>query len=399
MSQARILWTVVMAGACTLAINMGVRQTFGLYVAPVSADMGMGREAFGLAIAVLNLIWGAAAPFAGAFADKFGSLRIILVGAACYIAGLLLMSGAAGETQLIVSGVLLGLGVAGTGFAAVLGVVGRAAPPEHRQLALSLATMGSAVGQFLALPFAHTLMGAAGWQWSLIAMAGLVALMIPLGAALSEKAAGAQAQSLQTARQAIREALSHPGFWLLTAGFFVCGFHIAFVAVHLPGYLQSQGFPAQLGVYALMLVGLANIAGTYLCGRAGDIMEKRQALTLLYSLRALVFLAFIFTPLTEASALVFAVLLGLVWLGTIPLTSGLIATFFGARWMSMLYGVVFFSHQVGSFLGAWLGGRIYDAYQSYEAMWWACVALAVLAALLNWPIRERPSERLLAEQT
>jgi MFS family permease len=203
---------------------MGVRQTFGLYVAPVSADMGVGREAFGLAIAVLNLIWGAAAPFAGAFADKFGSLRIILVGAACYIAGLLLMSGAAGETQLIVSGVLLGLGVAGTGFAAVLGVVGRAAPPEHRQLALSLATMGSAVGQFLALPFAHTLMGAAGWQWSLIAMAGLVALMIPLGAALSEKAAGAQAQSLQTARQAIREALSHPGFWLLTAGFSYAAF-------------------------------------------------------------------------------------------------------------------------------------------------------------------------------
>ncbi|MDZ4791503.1 MAG: MFS transporter [Hyphomicrobiales bacterium] len=356
---------------------MGIRQTFGLYVAPISRDLGIGRESVALAIALLNLAWGAAAPFAGAFADKFGSIRVIAAGAALYITGLVIMANATDEKGLVISGVMIGLGVAGTGFSAVLGVVGRAAPDNKRQLALSLATMGSAVGQFVALPFAHVLMDGYGWVFSLLVLAAVAAVMAPLGWALASGPPPAASQSTQKLRDALYEALAHKGFWLLTAGFFVCGFHIAFVAVHLPGYLVEKGFTPQLGVIALMLVGLANIAGTYLCGRAGDFMEKRIALTILYTLRAVIFLGFLYVPLTQASVLVFAVLLGLLWLGTIPLTSGMLVTFFGARWLSMLYGVVFLSHQVGSFLGAWLGGRIYDATKSYDSMWWACVALGV----------------------
>ncbi|MDX2265748.1 MAG: MFS transporter [Hyphomicrobiales bacterium] len=392
----RGFWLVVAAGAGVLAINMGVRQTFGLYVAPISADLGVGREAVGLAIAILNLAWGAAAPFAGGFVDAYGAGRVILGGAALYAGGLLLMAGAQGEAALMLSGALIGLGVAGTGFSAVLGVVGRAAPIDQRQLALSLATMGSAIGQFVALPFAHALMDAHGWALSLVALAALVAAMAPLGSGLSTApmARDADAQSFQ---EALSEAARHRGFWLLTGGFFVCGFHIAFVAVHLPGYLAQQGFSAHMGVAALMIVALANIAGTYLCGRAGDVIEKRLALTLLYGARALIFVAFVFAPPTQVSVIVFAALLGLLWLGTIPLTSGMLATFFGPRWLSMLYGVVFFSHQVGSFLGAWLGGRAFDALGSYTAMWWVCAGLGVLAALLNWPIREEPSPRLAAQ--
>ncbi len=390
-------WVVVIAGAAILAINMGIRQTLGLYVAPISRDLAVGRESVALTIALLNLAWGAAAPFAGAFADKFGSIRVILTGAALYIAGLAIMATSTGEQGLMISGILIGLGVAGTGFSAVLGVVGRAAPDNKRQLALSFATMGSAVGQFIALPFAHVLMDGYGWVFSLFALAAIAGIMAPLGWALASAPAAPARQSTQKLRDALREASLHRGFWLLSAGFFVCGFHLAFVAVHLPGYLVEKGFTAQLGVIALMLVGLANIAGTYLCGRAGDFMEKRVALTILYALRAVIFLGFLYVPLTEVSVLIFAVLLGLLWLGTIPLTSGMIVTFFGARWLSMLYGVVFLSHQIGSFLGAWLGGRIYDATQSYDAMWWACIALGLVAALLHWPIKERPSVRLSAE--
>ncbi len=394
--KAGLFWVTVQIAATILAINMGIRQTFGLFTVPVSGELGLGREVFSLSMALLNLVWGAAAPFAGAFADKYGARRVIVAGAASYVLGICLLASAGGQATLIAAGVLIGLGIAGTGFTAVLGVVGRAAPPEHRQRALAITTMGSAIGQFVALPFVNLTMDSYGWVFSLFALAGIAALMAPLGLGLASPATSSKADQ-QSLGEALAEATAHRGFWLVTGGFFVCGFHIAFVAVHLPAFLADKGFPGHLAATALALVGLANIAGTYLWGRAAEVIERRQALTLLYFTRALIFLGFLYLPLSQTTVLVFAVALGFLWLGTVPLTSGLLVVFFGPRWLSMLYGIVFFSHQIGSFCGAWLGGYVYDNFKSYDMVWWVCVALGVFAAAMNWPITERPAERLRAE--
>jgi predicted MFS family arabinose efflux permease len=348
-------------------------------------------------MALLNLVWGMAAPFAGALSDRLGAVRVALCGAALYIMGLLLMATATGESQLILSGALIGLGVSGTGFTAVFGVIARAAPPEKRASALGMTTMGSAIGQFVSLPFAHVLIDASGWVTSLIIMAGTAALMVPLALSIgSAKATEPRVSAApeQGLRDALAEALQYPSFLLLTAGFFVCGFHIAAIAIHLPTFLADKGFDPGLGAIALTVVGAANILGTYLCGRIGEVMPKRIALTLLYLTRGLVFLALLYLPLSVTSVLIYSFILGLLWLGTIPLVNGLIVTFFGPRWLSTLYGIVFFSHQVGSFLGAWLGGWFYDKYHSYSLLWWASIAVAVLAAALHMPIREHPAPRL-----
>jgi predicted MFS family arabinose efflux permease len=397
-----LLWFIIIAAGTILAINMGIRQTFGLYLKPVTQDLHVSREVFALSIALLNLLWGVGSPFAGALSDKFGALWVLLTGVALYAAGLVVMATSSGETGLLISGVLIGLGVAGSGISAVFGVVGRAAPPEKRQMALSLTSMGSAIGQFVALPFAHVLIDGTGWVMSLFILAVTAAVMAPLGLALaravpSVSAAGAPgAMQEQGMGAALAEALQHPSFLLLTAGFFVCGFQLAAVGVHLPAFLTDQGFDPGLGVIALTVVGLMNIAGTYFCGRAGEIMPKRIVLTLIYLGRGAVFLAFLYLPLTETSVIVYAAILGFLWLGTVPLTSGLIVTFFGPRWLSTLYGIVFLSHQVGSFLGAWLGGWFYDRYQSYDMLWWASIAVSLMAAVLHLPIREVPSARLAA---
>ena len=347
-------------------------------------------------MAMLNLVWGLATPFAGAVSDRFGALRVGLAGTAFYIAGLLLMATAAGGSQLVLAGTLIGLGISGTGFTAVFGVIARAAPPDKRASALGLTTMGSAIGQFVALPYAHVILEATGWVTTLWIMAGTAALMVPLAFALSrsgEAGPHPSAHSEQRIASALTEALKYPSFLLLTAGFFVCGFHIAAVAVHLPAFLADKGFSPGLGAIALTVIGGANIFGTYVCGRIGDVMPKHLALALLYLARGAVFLGLLYLPLTETSVLIYAFLLGLLWLGTIPLTSGLIVTFFGPRWLSMLYGIVFFSHQLGSFMGAWMGGWLYDTYHSYDLLWWAAVAVAVLAAVLHLPIREHPAPR------
>jgi len=394
-----LLWLIILVAGTILAVNMGIRQTFGLYLKPITQDLDVSRQAFSFSIALLNLLWGFGSPFAGALSDKFGALWVLLGGAVLYVTGLSVMATASGEGGLIVSGILIGLGVAGTGISAVLGVVGRAAPPEKRQLALSLTSMGSAIGQFVALPYAHLLIDGTGWVMSLFVLAGTAAIMAPLGFALSSsvpKQAAARGSGVPEQRigAAIGEALRHPSFMLLTAGFFVCGFQLAAVGVHLPAYLSDKNFDASLGVIALTVVGLFNIAGTYLCGRAGEIMPKRVALTLIYLGRGLIFLALLYIPLTETRVILYAAILGFLWLGTIPLTSGLIVTFFGPRWLSTLYGIVFLSHQVGSFLGAWLGGWLYDTYQSYDMLWWASIAVSLMAALLHLPIREVPSPRI-----
>jgi predicted MFS family arabinose efflux permease len=396
-----LLWLIILAAGAILAINMGIRQTFGLYLKPVTLDLSVSRESFALSIAVLNLLWGAGAPFAGALSDKFGALWVLLAGAALYVAGLIVMATSSGEGGLLLSGVLIGLGVAGSGISAVLGVVGRAAPPEKRQMALSLTSMGSAIGQFVALPYTHLLIDSTGWAISLLILAATAAIMAPLGYALSRAVPNAAAPSAsampeQRIGAAIAEALRHPSFLLLTGGFFVCGFQLGAVGVHLPAYLTDQGFDASLGVIALTIVGLMNIAGTYFCGRAGEIMPKRVALTLIYLGRGAVFLAMLYIPLTETRVILYAAILGFLWLGTVPLTSGLIVTFFGPRWLSTLYGIVFLSHQVGSFLGVWLGGWAYDAYRSYDMLWWASIGVSLMAAVMHLPIRETPSPRLAA---
>ncbi len=396
---SRRLGLLVALTALILAINMGIRQTFGLYLKPISQDLDLDRQVFSFAMAILNLVWGLAAPFAGALSDRFGAVRVALTGAAFYVAGLVLMATASGGNQLILAGMLIGLGISGTGFTAVFGVIARAAPPEKRASALGVATMGSAIGQFVALPYAHVIMEATSWAATLWIMAGTAALMAPLAlAGLSEGAhePHPSAHSNQKLFSALSEALKYPSFLMLTAGFFVCGFHIAAVAVHLPAYLADKGFSPALGAIALTIIGGGNILGTYTFGRIGDAMPKHLALALLYLARGAVFLALLYLPLTETTVLVVAFLLGLLWLGTVPLTSGLIVTFFGPRWLSMLYGVVFLSHQLGSFAGAWFGGWLYDATHSYNLLWGASVGVAVLAAALHLPIRERPAPRLAA---
>ncbi len=397
MRKMHPVWMLVLSAGTMLAINMGIRQAFGLYLRPISQDLGLERQVFSMSMAILNLVWGVAAPFAGAVSDKLGPVRVALGGTALYVLGLVLMATAAGGHQLILAGALIGLGISGTGFTAVFGVVARAAPPEKRASALGLTTMGSAIGQFVSLPYTDAMIDAVGWVSSLYILGGTAAAMAPLAFLLGRGKEAAPPSNWVTAQglgSALREALNYPSFLLLTAGFFVCGFHVTAVAVHLPAFLADKGFEAGFGAVALMVIGGANIAGTYACGRIGDIAPKHLALAFLYLARGAIFLALIWLPLTETNVLIYSFLLGLLWLGTIPLTSGLIVTFFGPRWLSTLYGIVFLSHQSGSFMGAWLGGWFYDTYHSYDLLWWASVAVAVVAAALHLPIRERPAPRI-----
>ena len=396
-SATPLLWLIVLAAGLLLIVNMGIRQSFGLFLNPISLDLGLGRESFALSMALQNLMWGLTAPAAGGLADKYGAGRVLTFGALCYVGGLLIMANAAGEASLLSAGVLIGLGVSGTGFTTVLGVVGRAAPDESRAKALGLASMGSAIGQFAALPYVHVLIDAYGWSGSLVILALTAAMMAPLGwmlaAGAGREAAGRAASAASTGHQTIRAALSEAmpdrDFRLLSVGFFVCGFHIAFVATHLPAFVTDQGFTAETGMLALMVIGIGNIAGTYLFGQLGGRYEKRHLLAALYAARAAVFLAFVLLPMTYYSLLAYSGILGLLWLATVPLTSGLVADMFGPRWMSMLFGITLFSHQVGSFLGAWMGGYLYDIFQSYDIMWWMSIALGLISAFLHAAIRER----------
>ncbi|RIA55465.1 MFS transporter [Dichotomicrobium thermohalophilum] len=396
-SATPLLWLIVLAAGLVLVINMGIRQSFGLFLNPISLDLGLGRESFALSMALQNLMWGLTAPAAGGLADKYGAGRVLTVGALCYVGGLLIMANAAGEASLLTAGVLIGLGVSGTGFTTVLGVVGRAAPEESRAKALGLASMGSAIGMFAALPYVHVLIDAYGWSWSLVLLALTAAIMAPLGWMLASgagrEAAGRAASTIaageQTIRAALTSAMPDRDFRLLSVGFFVCGFHIAFVATHLPAFVTDQGFSAETGMLALMIIGIGNIAGTYLFGQLGGRYEKRHLLVFLYAARAAVFLAFVLLPMTYYSLLAYSAVLGLLWLATVPLTSGLVADMFGPRWMSMLFGITLFSHQIGSFLGAWLGGYLYDIFQSYDIMWWISIALGLISAIVHGSIRQR----------
>lgn len=394
----RPVWMVIAAAAAIAAIGMGLRQSLGLYLKPMTETLGIGREAFALSIAVANIVWGVMAPINGAISDSFGAGRVAVTGAIAMSVGFLVMYGARSELDLLLAGVLLGIGIAGCGVNAMVGAVARAVRPENRTAAIASIGMGSGVGILVALPYTHLAMGALGWKSSLLLLSATSALLLLFAIPVSGRP---QAPSTETPPQSLREALREasrvPSFWLLNAGFFVCGFHVVFYGTHLPAYVADQGLGADVAVIALTVVGLGNLIGTWLAGQWGRRLPKRHGLVLIYLGRALVFLGFLFVPVSATSVIVLSGLLGLLWLSTVPLTSGMVATFFGPRWMTMLYGIVFFSHQIGSFLGAWLGGYLFDLFESYDAMWMISVALGVFAALVNWPIREQPVERLAAD--
>lgn len=395
-SSPRAAWIVVACGALVICIAMGVRTTASVFMPPMTAAHGWSREAFSLAFAVQNLVWGFSNPVLGAIADRFGAGRAVAGSAVLYVAGLVLMAFATTPAGLLgSSGFLVGFGLAGTTFGIVLGVVARHVTPEKRSAALGLTAAGGSIGQFVMLPAAQGLIGTFDWQVALLAMAGIAALMVPLAAGLAGRAADA-AGVAQSIGEALREAAQHRTFHLLFWSYFTCGFHTAFITLHLPQYVLDLGLPVVVGVTAVALIGLCNAFGTYAAGVLGGRHSKKGLLAWIYLLRAVVIVAFLLAPKTPATVYLFAAVIGLLWLGTVPLTNGLIAQIYGVRYVSMLSGVVFLGHQLGSFLGAWLGGYIADTLGSYDLVWWIAAALGVIAAAFCWPVDERPIVRRAA---
>jgi len=382
-------------GGMILTLSLGLRHGFGLFLQPMTSDLHWGRETFALAMAVQNLVWGASAPFAGLLADRYGAGRVLAGSAVLYALGLVLMANPVAPWSFVLSaGVLIGLGLSGVSFSVVQGVVGRRYPPEKRSMALGISAAAGSFGQFALLPFTQWLLTNVGWHGALLTLAAVGLLMVPLAIGMVEKR-GHHAGHLfqQSAGEAMREALAHRGYMLLTVGFFVCGFQVVFVGVHLPAFLADRGFPPHVAVVALALVGLFNIAGTYTTGWLGGRMPKRWILSAIYFGRAIVIALFIWLPMSLWTVYGFAVALGFLWLSTVPPTNGIVAGVFGTRYLAMLAGVTFFSHQIGSFLGAWLGGLLYDRTGSYDVVWWISIALGVVAGLLNLPVDEREIRR------
>lgn len=384
---------LVIAAGCGIALlAFGLRSSFGLFLEPLGGARGWGREVFAFAIAVQHLVWGLGQPFAGAIADRVGAGRVLVAGGLLYATGIALMSISTSPAALtLTAGLLVGLGLSGASFTIVLAAIGRIAPPHRRSQAFGLGTAAGSMGQFLLVPTGQAAMAAFGWQGALLVLAALALLIVPLAVPL----AGAPAEPTggdapQTLRQALARAAVHPSYWYLTSGFFVCGFHVAFIQTHLPAYLRDLGLPQGVAAWALGLIGLFNIAGAWGAGMLGARLSKRRLLSGLYLARSLLIAAFILAPPTPFTVLAFSAALGLLWLSTVPLTSGLVAVMFGTRWLGTLFGIVFLSHQLGAFVGAWLGGRWFDSSGNYDAMWWFSVALGLVAAALHWPIVERP---------
>jgi len=388
---------VLVCGGLVIMLSMGVRHTFGLFLQPMSADLHWGRETFALAMAVQNLVWGAMQPISGMLADRFGTAKVVVAGAVLYVAGLATMATATSPLALILTcGVLIGVGLSGLTFSVISGVLGRAYPPEKRSMALGISAAAGSFGQFALLPLTQVLLSTFGWYGALLALAAVGLLMGPLAVGLVERHAGHRHAFQQSAGEAMREALGHKGYMLLTVGFFVCGFQVVFIGVHLPAYLADKGLPAHVAVTALALIGLFNIVGTYTTGWLGSRMPRRYILSAIYFGRSVVIALFLWLPLSVASVYAFAIALGLLWLSTVPPTNSIVAQIFGVRYLAMLSGITFFSHQIGSFLGAWLGGRLYDTTGSYDVVWWLAIALGVAAALINLPIDEREIRRPVA---
>ncbi|EOB1203940.1 MFS transporter [Photobacterium damselae] len=393
---------LVWMGIGILIISLGIRQSFGIFMMPISDTFHTGREFFSLAIALQNLLFGLFQPFVGMAADRFGARRIIIVGAIAYGAGLYLTSLAATPSVLYLTiGALIGLGLSATSYVIILGAVARVVPAEHTAKAFGLTTAAGSFGMFAVIPGAQALLRNFDWQTAMQIFAVICCVMIAFaGFIKSQKAtsdAPSQIDDSQTLSEALQEAFRNRNYWLIHAGFFVCGFQVMFIATHLPSYLGDKGLPGNTAAMALAYVGVFNIFGSYFWGLMGDRFDKRYVMSSLYLMRTVIIAAFVTFPVTVNTASIFGAAIGFCWLGTVPLTSGLVRQIFGARYLSTLYGLVFFTHQVGSFLGAWVGGRIFDYYHSYTPIWWTTVVMALIAALLHLPINDKPVPRLIAQ--
>jgi len=394
-SDLRRGFWVLLCGALIVTLGMGVRQSLGVFLRPISLELEVGRQVFGFALAIQTLIFGVAQPFAGMIADRWGAGRVVVAGALVYSAGLALASASSGPGDLYVSlGLLVGLAMSGTTMVVVLGAVGRAVPERHRSTAFGIVMSGGSFGQFAVVPGAQALLTAFDWRVALVALAVMVLAI----AVLARGVAGEPLRRMtgQSLRQALGEAGGHRGYWLLNAGFFVCGFHVSFIGTHLPAYLQDASLPAWVGAWSLATIGLFNIFGSYLFGAWGDRYRKKWLLSGMYFARAVAIAVFLLLPPTATTALAFAGVMGFLWLGTVPLTSGIVAQIFGSQYLSTLFGIVFLSHQIGGFFGAWLGGYAYDALGSYQSVWLVSIALGLLAAVIHLPIADRPQARLAA---
>jgi MFS family permease len=390
---------ILACGGLVLMLALGTRQSFGLFLRPMSLDLGWGRETFSFAIALQNLVWGLAMPFAGAVADRYGAGRVLAAGGFAYGLGLVAMAHSATPLAFnFAAGMLVGLGLACTGFGVVLAVVARAFPPESRSVAVGIAGACGSFGQFAMLPGSQALISGYGWLAALLTLGVLAFLMIPLGAALAGRNAAAQ-ESDQSIGAALAEAMAHGGFWLLTGSFFVCGFQTIFIMTHLPAYLVDQGLAPTQGMAALAVLGLFNILGSYGAGALRARNSKRLLLAWIYVTRALDIGAFLAAPLTATGTYLFAAVLGLTWLGTVPLTNSLVGQIFGVKYLSTLFSIAFLGHQLGAFVGAWAGGAIFDLTGSYRLVWIAAIALSVVAAALCVPVDERAIERPAVRRT
>ena len=380
---------VLVCGAAIVTLSMGIRHGFGLWLQPVTMDRGWTRETFAFALAVQNLMWGVSGPLAGMLADRFGAFRVLLIGGVLYSLGLMLMAvSTSGLAFTGSAGLLIGMAQSGTTYAVIYGVIGRNVAPEKRSWAMGVAAAAGSFGQFLMVPVENGLISAFGWQEALVILGCAALAILPLALGLKEPAAARHTGPQQSIAQAIREAFAYPSFQLLMAGYFVCGFQVVFIGVHMPSYLKDKGLSPDVATYALALIGLFNVFGTYIAGSLGARLPKRYILSAIYALRSVVIVAFLSVPISPLGVYLFAATMGLLWLSTVPVTNAAIAQIFGVQYLSMLGGFVFLAHQIGSFLGVWLGGKLYDATGSYDVVWWIAVALGVFAALINLPVRE-----------
>ncbi len=388
------MFQLLLCGGLIVTLSMGIRHGFGLWLLPMTTERGWSRETFAFAMAVQNLLFGLAGPLAGLWADRKGAFPVLIVSGTVYALGLVGMALAPTGTLFTLSaGLLIGVAQSGCTYAVVFGVIARNVPAEKRTWAMAAAAAAGSFGQFLMVPVENGLINAWGWQAALLILGVAALAILPLSWGLKEAPQEAAASAQQSVAAALREAFAYPSFRLLTAGYFVCGFHLVFIGVHMPSYLKDHGLSPTVATVALALIGLFNVFGTFGAGLLSKHFAKRHLLAAIYGARALAILLFVALPLTPWSVYVFASLMGLLWLSTVPLTNGIVAQIFGVRYMAMLGGFVFLSHQVGSFLGAWLGGRLYDMTGSYDVMWWISVALGVFAALINLPVREAPIAR------
>ena len=387
---------VLICGAAIVTLSMGVRHGFGLWLQPITQAQGWTRETFSFALAIQNLSWGVFGIFAGMAADRFGAFRVIVGGAVLYALGLVGMAlSPTGLLFMLTTGVLIGAAQAGTTYAVIYGVIGRNISAERRSWAMGVAAAAGSFGQILMVPTEGILISSLGWQQALLVLSGAMLLIVPLAFGLREKTfqTGVPARREQTIAQALGEAFKYPSFQLLMAGYFVCGFQVVFIGVHMPSYLKDKGLSPEVAGYALALIGLFNVFGTYAAGALGQKMAKKNILATIYFSRAVVIAIFIAAPISPTSVYIFASVMGLLWLSTVPPTNAAVAQIFGIQHLSMLSGFIFFSHQIGSFMGVWLGGVLYDRNGSYDIVWYLAIALGVFAGLINLPVREAPIMR------